>query len=285
MITKKLTSFIIFSFTISFLLSGCQPEQKKEKSHSPSDFIENHSPQTQEKNENFPQNLPDQENLLDIFHETPDKNEENQDISQKIPETEQEIETYFQAELAKARQLEAKKDLEAARRTYQMLTSEFPNRYEPFHHLARISETEQDSDLTYALYELAAQKHPTSPVFYNDFGWFLLSIGEMTEAQKMLHQAIKLAPEEPKYKNNLALCLARLHRYEESFLIFKEAAAGNSTVAYTNLAHIQLQNGDVDAAKKSLQKALATKNDYAPAKEILRLIETHEKINSKTPEN
>lgn len=263
---------IIFSF---FSLTGC-PRQNKNGKNAENPQNENAAKVEVEvftEKENGKKEIRT-EAIIEIFEETGGG---ISTVGEKMGKGD--TERYFAESIQNGYDLEKKGDLKAASLAYQLLTTEFPNRFEPYHRLARIYEqhkNKEDEEMAYVLYEEALRKRPSDAAFFNDYGWFLLSREQAAEALPILQQAVTLAPKEIKYKNNLALCLGKSRRYEEAFLMFKEASAGDSAVAYINLANIQISLGEFSEVKKSLQKALTHDPKSVPAKEMLREIEMWE---------
>ncbi len=193
-------------------------------------------------------------------------------------ETQDATQQYYRAKIAEGMRLEEAGKLDDASTIYELLTVEFPARFDAFHRLARVHEQKNDAEMAHALYEETMRQNPTSAAFFNDFGWFLLSIGELQDAYGCLQKANSMTPDSPKYMMNLAICITKMGRYPEAFLQFKKAANGNSAVAYTNLAAIQYEDGKLPAAKESIQKALTADPKEKRALELRTLIEEAERF-------
>ncbi|MGN1273338.1 MAG: tetratricopeptide repeat protein, partial [Thermoguttaceae bacterium] len=126
------------------------------------------------------------------------------------------IEKDFSEAMAKAKALEATNPEEASR-AYQVLTEDYPNRFEPYHRLALLFENEGDDEAAIALYEEAMRKNPTDAAFFNDFGWYSYTQNELVNAEVLLRKANLLAPNTPKYMVNLAVVVAELGRWDDAF--------------------------------------------------------------------
>lgn len=192
-------------------------------------------------------------------------------------ESEDETEAYYREKIAEGVALEREGKLEDASRVYELLTAEFPVRVPAYHRLARTHEQLNDAEMARAMYEEALRQNPADPAFFNDYGWFMLTLGETEIAYAVLQNACTLAPEVRTYRGNLGFCLARMKRYPEAFLQLKEAWNGNSAEAYTALALAQLDMGDLAATKTSIENALTSDPGNKNAREVKAMIEQAEK--------
>lgn len=181
----------------------------------------------------------------------------------------------FQTAFQRAKKMEDSGDTDGASLAYQMMTQDFPNRYEPYHRLAMIYERNSDEDAATALYEEALRLRPKDASFYNDYGWYLVTLRQYPEAHVLLYQAVRMAEGEKKYQNNLACCLTYEKRYEEAFLMFQKASDGDSSQAYMNLARNQILLEDAEAARASLEKVLVYSPKNEEAKELLKILKDH----------
>ncbi|MDO4569176.1 MAG: tetratricopeptide repeat protein [Planctomycetia bacterium] len=210
--------------------------------------------------------------------ETPEGNPAAEGVEESAEES---AEASFQKGLERAQKMENSGNMEDASRAYQLLTTDFPNRWEPYHRLALLYERAQDTDAASALYDLALQRRPTEGSFFNDYGWYQLCVGNLENARNLLLNAVKMDDKNPKFKNNLAFCLAQMERYEEAFLMFRDAA-GNSTDAYLNLAQVQYLQNKHQQARESVQKALTLSPNNEKAQELLSELEKSESSNAPT---
>lgn len=182
---------------------------------------------------------------------------EDSGVSGKEMPLEEAIARDFSNAMSEAKALE-EKDPEGASRAYQVLTADYPNRYEPYHRMALLAEMAKDYELAVALYEEAARKNPPDAAFYNDFGWYLYTVGEYAEAISKLRQANALAPdapETPKYQMNLALALTGLGNYDEAFELMQKIPGAKAAASYCTLGAIQLKQALEAVQAKDTKKA------------------------------
>jgi len=188
------------------------------------------------------------------------------------------VEKDFSEAMVKAQALEAT-DPEEASRAYQVLTEDYPNRFEPYHRLALLFEKAGDDEAAIALYEEAMRKNPTDAAFFNDFGWYSYTQKELVNAEVLLRKANLLAPNTPKYMTNLAVVVAEQGRWDDAFALFMKVPGFNAAKSYLAIAGIQFQQATVapnpeEAAKKTqlaeetLKKCLALDPENAAAREL-----------------
>lgn len=196
------------------------------------------------------------------------------------------IEKDLEKALKEAMELE-KTDPKAASQAYQALTTDYPNRYEPYHRLALYFEHIGDHEAAIALYEEAQRMNPQDAVFFNDFGWYLYSTREFDQAAAMLQKANSLAPNMPKYQTNLALATAQLGRWEDAFALLQKVSGAKSAESYCTIAAIQFeqvvraaeekQNEEAEKklalARETLKKALALDPNLPAALELKKVLD------------
>lgn len=248
----KHPAITVFQFTLVFLscmllATGCKPEKET-------------SPETAQIETDEPV---EEQSPFIVVENSPGE----------VHESEDDTEAYYRAEIAEGLKLEQEGKFEDASRVYELLTAEFPARAGAYHRLARTHEQLNDAEMAQAMYEEALRQNPTDPAFFNDYGWFLLAIGEQEAAYAALQNACALAPEVSAYQGNLGICLARMRRYEEAFLQLKKAWNGNSAEAHVALALTQLDMGDIPAAKASADSALTLDPENKNAREAKSIIE------------
>ncbi|AOY01201.1 tetratricopeptide repeat protein [Jeongeupia sp. USM3] len=109
-----------------------------------------------------------------------------------------------QSQLMRARAERATGKLEPARQRYLALLAG-PQRAAAEHGLALVYASERDSGSASRYLRDATRDAPTNPAVWNDLGYLLLLRGEWTEAGQALARAVELAPNEPRFRANLAL--------------------------------------------------------------------------------
>lgn len=189
--------------------------------------------------------------------------------------------------MAKARALE-ETDPEAANRAYQVLTEDYPNRFEPYHRLALLFEKAGDDEAAIALYEEAMRKNPTDAGFFNDFGWYSYTQKELVNAEVLLRKANLLAPNTPKYMVNLAVVVAEQGRWDDAFALFMKVPDYNAAKSYLSIAGIQFNQAasaknpeeaekKFQLAEETLKKCLALSPDDPAALELQKMLDEQKK--------
>ncbi len=275
--------FIVIFCTLFTLSAGCKPAEK------PTDGESAAPSGTETTGETSAKTTEDEEPLMEIQVPTPaadgaagtnasGSNATDLDASEPLEEA---IERDFTHAMARALEQE-KTDPGAASRAYQVLTSDYPNRFEPYHRLALLAEAKNDDELAIAMYEEAERKNPKDAGFFNDFGWYLYTRHEFSEAAVKLRQADSLAPNTPKYQTNLAMTLAQTGNYDGAFLQLQKVQGAKAASSYTTIGAIQFEQGvrfledgqEEEAQRKfvqsreTIQKALALDPELKSAKEI-----------------
>ena len=189
--------------------------------------------------------------------------------------------------MAKARALE-ETDPEAASRAYQVLTEDYPNRFEPYHRMALLFERSGDDEAAIALYEEAMRKNPTDAAFFNDFGWYSYTQNELVNAEVLLRKANLLAPNTPKYMVNLAVVVAEQGRWDDAFALFMKVPDYNAAKSYLSIAGIQFHQAmetenpeeaerKFQLAEETLKKSLALAPEDPAALELQKMLDERKK--------
>jgi tetratricopeptide (TPR) repeat protein len=159
-----------------------------------------------------------------------------------------------------------------ARQSYQDALKLDPNNLDAFTCLAYLYTTMNDHEHAIATYARAVKSHPKNAALYHAYGMCHAQAKEWEAAIINLRQAVTLEPEQRLYAHSLGFCLARVGKYDESYAVFAKvdgAASAHYDVARM-LHHVQQD----DKAKEHLQLALQAKADFAPARQMLTILET-----------
>lgn len=122
------------------------------------------------------------------------------------------------------------------------------------HPLAVLYDRQRMLDAAEREYQQALRELPRSADVRNDYGYFLYSRGDYLRGEAELRAALKLRPDHPQARLNLALALAGQGRHEESFGEF-ERAVGRASAHY-NTAVLLLRGGEVERGMGQLRLAL-----------------------------
>jgi type IV pilus assembly protein PilF len=117
--------------------------------------------------------------------------------------------------------------------------------------------------------ERAARESPHDPKVHNAMGLLYERLGDPKRADEEFHTALRYAPKDPDVANNYAVFLCKSGRTEEGVKYFLEAARNplyrTPEAAYTNIAVCLRAAHREDEAKQYLQRALASKPNFAEA--------------------
>ena len=187
--------------------------------------------------------------------------------AKKPSKEEAEKEAKFARVLAQGRSLERLGKLDEARKIYERLIVEFPDRYEPYHRLGVVSDRQMRYLEAEALYSQAIRLNPTNPDLFNDLGYCYLLQGKPDKAERALLKAIGMVPASQRYRNNLGLAYGLQGRYQEALEQFRRA--GGEADAWYNLAYVQWMRNDLDLSQQSLENAIALNPAHTAARESL----------------
>ncbi|GHD62067.1 tetratricopeptide repeat protein [Jeongeupia chitinilytica] len=109
-----------------------------------------------------------------------------------------------QTQLLRARAERATGNTDAALRHYEQLL-QGPQRAAAEHGLALIYAGRQQWDEARRHFDAASHDAPTNPFIWNDLGYLALMRGDWDTAAQALSRAVELAPNEPRFRANLAL--------------------------------------------------------------------------------
>lgn len=203
--------------------------------------------------------------------------------NKKLSKKEAEQEAEFASNLAQGRSLERLGKLDEARKIYEKLIVQFPDRYEPYHRLAVVSDRQMRYFEAEALYAQAICLNPTNPDLFNDLGYCYLLQGKPEKAERALLKAIGMAPATQRYRNNLGLAYGLQGRYGEALEQFRRA--GGEADAWYNLAYVQWMRNDLDLSQQSLENAVAVNPAHTAARECLSRLSSGEAFFADTAPN
>lgn len=132
---------------------------------------------------------------------------------------------------------------------------------------ARMKHRGGDFDGAIALYSQLLQIHPRDAVALNDLGLCLARKGDLTQAAIALQMAVQQAPDNKRYRNNLAVVLVESRRDRDALQVLQ--AAHGPAIAHFNLAWLMSQRGRTEEAIGLLQTAVRLDPSLAQAHEML----------------
>ena len=117
----------------------------------------------------------------------------------------------------------------------------------------------------------ATSTHKQNPIPHNDLGLLYARMNQFDESLASIYEAIKLDPENKRYRNNMANVLFEANRLKEAHSQF--AYAHGTAVAHYNLAFLLQKRGDHELAQSHLQEAISQKADFSEAQVLLTRIQ------------
>lgn len=128
------------------------------------------------------------------------------------------------------------------------------------------------SDLARRSFEVALKLDRKNPQILNNLGYLLICDGEYKAAADRLKKAAKLAPNDGRVLNNLALAQSHLGKFDEAYQNFTRA--GGEITGRLNMANqLELAGRSEDAMKQyqaaRLQAEIQKKNDPSQSIEVV----------------
>jgi tetratricopeptide (TPR) repeat protein len=117
------------------------------------------------------------------------------------------------------------------------------------------------TDQAKALYRQIVKSHPDNPPALNNAAFFLCDHGgDLDEAQRLVEKALEKAPGQPGFSDTLGYVYLKKGQRDTAIRTFSDLVRRypNFAIFHYHLALALYQKGDQVAAKKELQKALAT---------------------------
>ena len=127
----------------------------------------------------------------------------------------------------------------------------------------------------YQRFEKSIEFHPT-PEAHTFLGWSMSYLGRLEEAIEECRKAIALDPDYGNPYNDIGVYLIDLGRPDEAIPWLEKAIGAKRYCCYQfphfNLGRVQLMNGQLQAAKRSFERALSYDPNYLPAHQGLAFI-------------
>jgi len=181
----------------------------------------------------------------------------------------------FADEMAKGRSYETSEKLDKARKIYEQLIVDYPDRHEPYHRLAVVADRQKRYREAQGLYSEALRLNPNDPQLLNDLGYCFFLQGQLQKAKSALMKAVSMDPSNARYRNNLGLVYGHRGEYERALDEFRRA--GSEADAQYSLAFILASQDDIEGAKDRFRLALASDPAHQKARDALRDFERFEK--------
>ena len=169
--------------------------------------------------------------------------------------------------LAKGHTAEQMNNLDEARKTYELLCAEFPERAEAFHRLGVIADRQRRFEEAQALFTEAIRRDPRNPEIMNDLGYCFFLQGKLDKAESALSKAVGLSPGNARFRNNLGMVYGHRGQYEAALAEFKRA--GSEADSQYNLAFVYATQDKMDAARECVQRTLLLEPGHTKARRAL----------------
>jgi tetratricopeptide (TPR) repeat protein len=148
--------------------------------------------------------------------------------------------------------------------------------------LARLYDTENDSERAVATYNQAIRVYPKEAAFWYELGMCHARRKSWDQALPSLQKAVQLEPENRRYGHAYGFGLARAQRYEESFGVL--AKLDGTARAHYDLARMLHHLEQDEASKEQLRLALAQNPDFVAAQQFLSELEGPESAGGSAPQ-
>lgn len=181
----------------------------------------------------------------------------------------------YLARTLRARTFEKNGQTEKAWAEYHLLTTDFPERAEPFHRLGVLADRRKIHGEAQGYYEKALALDPNNAEMLNDLGYSYFLAGNLARAEQMIQKALEKIPHNARFHNNLGLVYGQAGQFDKAFE--ELCKAGGVADAHYNMAYILASKGDVPGAKRALGMALQADPRHAKALQALRTFEKAER--------
>jgi tetratricopeptide (TPR) repeat protein len=157
--------------------------------------------------------------------------------------------------------------LNQARAAFEVAIKTDPGYLPAYLGLARVFSALGDEARAQATYEKAAESHPKEPAVWYGLAMCHARLQRWDPACENLDKAVQLDHENRQYATALGFCLARAGRFEESLSVFTPLV-GKAQACYkvAQMAHHVKRD---DLAADLLRQAVQEKPDLTPARDML----------------
>jgi len=142
-----------------------------------------------------------------------------------------------------------------------------PNQSEAHNQLGILLMDGQRIDEAISRFKSATRAAPRDGDAHNNLGFALMAAGRHEDAVKALRKALAMDSSKLRTRNNLGFALVATNQDNQAWRVFR--AGADTATAHTNLALAQELRGDLEAAKKSYEKALQSDPGNALARQAL----------------
>lgn len=173
----------------------------------------------------------------------------------------------LETSLGIARLCETQGDTEKARQLYTKISEQFPKCPDTHHRLGVMAGKDGNLDEATAHFDKAVQLRPNDTEILTDRSYVHYLATRYDQAEADARAALRLSSKNKRAAVNLALTLGSTGRMDEAYQAFK-AAVGESEAA-SNIAYLHAQQGDIEKAKAWYARALEHDRENRRAAEAL----------------
>lgn len=169
--------------------------------------------------------------------------------------------------LAAARVSETQKQDSRADEQYKRALEVDPHHRNALIGYARFLDRVGDVAQAETLYRRSVDAHGEDALVYNDLGMFYARRQLFDESISALVIAVRIAPYEKRYRNNIATVLVQQNRGTEAYTHL--AAVHHASIAHYNLGLLYQHNGQFEMARQQFQTALQSDPSMQEARDRL----------------
>lgn len=162
-----------------------------------------------------------------------------------------------------ARMIERRGGLAEARDRYQKILKTNPKHTASLHRQGVIALQLGQLDDALQLLHRAEQSADPNGELLGDLGFAYFLSGDFVQAESTLREALRIAPQDQRLINNLAIVVGHQGRSEECLDLFRQTTSEAESQA--NLAFVLSQTGNLESSKKHYHRAIERDPQLKPA--------------------
>ncbi|MEX0792120.1 MAG: tetratricopeptide repeat protein [Pirellulaceae bacterium] len=180
----------------------------------------------------------------------------------------------YDQQLSLARLSERHGNITGAKKIYRDVLIKDPENLLALHRMGVVSGKQGDFDSALEYLTAAQSIGSPSAELLSDIGYMHYLADNHEQAQLAYREALNIDPDYLAARTNLGMLLGELGEYDAAFREFR--AVSDDAEAYSNLAYVQSQRGDLETAKQNYLKALSLDRSLKAAAEALVQLEGHQ---------
>lgn len=180
----------------------------------------------------------------------------------------------YDQQLSLARLSERHGNMTGAKKIYRDVLTKDPENLVALHRMGVISGKQGDFDSALQYLTAAQGIETPSAELMSDIGYMYYLADNHEQARLAYRGALNIDPDYLAARTNLGMLLGEAGEYDAALREFR--AVTDDAEAYSNLAYVQSQRGDLEAAKQNYLKALSLDRSLKAAAEALVQLEGHQ---------